>query len=203
MIILELFSGTGSVSNICEKLGHTVVSVDICDKFYKPTHCIDILRWDYTQYDKNHFDIIWASPPCNTFSKMTFLTKNKQQELNDELEFGLPLLRKTQEIIEYFNHKYHFIENPATGRMGNYIDTKPKIVNYCQYGFKIQKRTSIWTNNDKFKPKRCFKKTCQWYGNHPHKIGTTRSGESDKLTKIELKYQIPHDLIKDLLDVDK
>jgi len=199
MRILELFSGTGSVTKICEQLGHTVVSVDICNKFHIPTHCVDILQWDYTQYDRDYFDIIWASPPCNTFSKMTFLTKTKDRQLQDELDFGLPCLRKAQEIIGYFNHKYHFIENPASGRMGNYMDTVPKIVNYCQYGFQIQKRTHIWTNKDNFQPKRCYKKTCRYYGNHPHKIGTTRAGQSSKLRKIELKYRIPGDLIMELL----
>ena len=65
MIILELFSGTKSISKIFEKYNHTVISVDL-DNHFKPTHNVSILDFDYKQY--KHFDYIHASPPCNEYS---------------------------------------------------------------------------------------------------------------------------------------
>ena len=47
MMCLELFAGTGSMGRAFERLGWTVVSVDICAKS-KPTLVVDILQWDYT-----------------------------------------------------------------------------------------------------------------------------------------------------------
>ena len=62
--LLELFSGTGSVGR---QWDGEVVSVDIAGD--EPTHRADILEWDYTFYDPNHFDVVWASPPCTQYSK--------------------------------------------------------------------------------------------------------------------------------------
>ena len=69
--LLELFPGTGSIGKVGKKEGYKVTSVDI-DPKAKPTFCVDILEWDYKQFPRGHFDMIWASPPCNTFSRMVY-----------------------------------------------------------------------------------------------------------------------------------
>ena len=73
MLVLDLFSGTQSVKKVCDDLGYDYVSLDI-DKKSNPTICIDILEWDYkTFFLKGEFkpDIIWASPECKWYSKLT------------------------------------------------------------------------------------------------------------------------------------
>jgi len=65
MRVLELFSGTGSVGKVCKKLEWDVVSVDM---ILPADHRIDIMEFDYKQYPKDHFDIVWASPPCTNYS---------------------------------------------------------------------------------------------------------------------------------------
>ena len=196
MRILELFSGTGSVCKVATKLGYEVISVDISEQFHKPTHLVDLLEWDYTMYSKDSFDMIWASPPCRTFSSMLFLSKTQDEIFKMMEDEGIPLLRKTEEIIEYFKPKYYFIENPANGRMKNYIKyTNPIKVSYCQYGFKYQKNTSIWTNKT-FIPKKCSKKTCKYYGKHRDGIKVTNQTQMAKLMN---KYKIPEELILDLI----
>jgi hypothetical protein len=83
MKVLELFSGTGSVSKVCDELGYEVISVDISNKFSQPTFLCSILDFDYRQYEVGHFDIIWASPPCATFShfQICWIGRGKKREI--------------------------------------------------------------------------------------------------------------------------
>ena len=67
MNVLELFSGTKSVGKICDELGWESISVDM---ILPATHQCDIMDFDYKQYPKDTFDIIWASPPCTEYSAM-------------------------------------------------------------------------------------------------------------------------------------
>ena len=201
MKVLELFSGTGSVSKVCDKLGYEVVSVDISNQFMNPTHQVDILNFNYKQYKPGYFDIIWASPPCRTFSSMKFLTSNKEKILKEILEEGLPPLLRTIKIIDYLKPKYYFIENPANGKMKDYMSSNNIVVSYCQYGYDYQKNTRIWTNKKNIIAKKCCKKNCKFYGNHPNKIGTTRKGSTKKLQKIYNKYSIPSKLIVNCISV--
>jgi site-specific DNA-cytosine methylase len=172
MRVLELFKGTGSIEKAFNSIDKNieVISLDI-DKRFNPTHLCDILEFDYKQYPNNHFDIIWGSPPCNCFSHLRntwigrtfkdgrYVTKELLEE--DIKNIGLPPLYKLQEIINYFKPKYYFIENPATGKMKNYIDDNflyninKYIVSYCKYGFDYKKNTAIWTNLKGFNPKIC------------------------------------------------
>ena len=204
MKTLELFCGTGSVGKISELYGETI-SVDITDKFgYKPTHLESILTWDYKQYPSGYFDLIWASPPCASFSSMLFMKKTKDQIQNLMDTVGLPLLNKALEIIEYFKPTYYCIENPDNGRMKNYMGEYPfKRVSYCQYGYSYRKNTRLWTNID-FEPK-----LCNHTGKHLNSIGSTRINESadgkfklngSKINKIAAKYSIPSPLINDIFN---
>lgn len=209
MKVLELFSGTGSVSKICEELGWECFSVDISDKLYPVNLKIDILNWDYTKLDFKP-DIIWASPPCASFSQILHI--HKHINIKERMEkFGLPLLYKTREIINYFKPKYYFIENPDGGRMKNFITDLPFYrVCYCMYGYDYKKPTRIWTNKKtSFTPKYCNHK-----GKHTTTISHQRRNTlidenlkryipkvmSKKNIKLSQKYSIPPQLIRDLFN---
>ena len=154
MKLLELFSGTKSVGKVAEQLGFEVTSLDMKNA---DINC-DIMNWNYKVYESGYFDVIWASPPCNTFSNMRKCRIGKhgytQQSLqNDINNIGLPLLRRTEEIIDYLKPKYYFIENPQTGRMKEYMDKPYYDVDYCKYSnWGYQKRTRVWTNVMGFSP---------------------------------------------------
>ena len=161
MNVLELFSGTGSVGKCCEQLGWNVVSVDM---ILPATHKVDIMDFDYKQYPKDFFSIVWGSPPCTNYSllkKCWFGRKLKDgsiytKERNDiEQDEGDKLVLKTLEIIDYFNPDYYFIENPQTGNLKNRDIMKDKPyydVDYCMY--------SDWGYRKRSKRNRRFNNVC-------------------------------------------
>jgi site-specific DNA-cytosine methylase len=201
MRILELFSGTGSVGKICKELGYEVISLDLKNA---DINC-NIMDWDYTIFPKNHFDIIWASPPCNSFSCLQYALKTKENMLKHIEETGLPILRKTEEIIDYFSPKYYFIENPQTGLMKNYLHRPYYDVDYCRYSdWGYRKRTRIWTNIVNFNSLLCNKECGNMIkidNKYIHKKNCGRSFYS-KLTgtntSLNERYRIPPLLIKSL-----
>ena len=83
--VLELFSGTGSVGKCCSSLGWEVVSVDM---LLPADHQVDIMEFNYKQYKKDEFDIVWASPPCTEYSKAKSQGKRKIEypNIGDQLD---------------------------------------------------------------------------------------------------------------------
>lgn len=191
MKVLELFSGTGSIGKICKEKNWEVVSLDLKNADINT----DILKWNYKElYKPNDFDIIWASPPCNTFSVLQYALKTRPEIIRNQLENGVPILNKTLEIIDYFKPKYYFIENPDTGMMKNYLTHLPYYtVDYCKYeNWGYRKRTRIWTNVTEFIPKIC-KKDC-------NSMTDIRNKHLKKVDNTKNMYRIPKNLILDLFN---
>ena len=65
MRVLELFSGTGSVGNVCKALGMDVVSLD---RDMPADIRTDIMDWGFSAYEPKSFEFIWASPPCTEYN---------------------------------------------------------------------------------------------------------------------------------------
>lgn len=207
MKVLELFSGTGSVGKICKELGYEVVSLDLKNADIET----DIMEWNYKQqFNTGYFDMIWCSPPCNSFSKLQDAIKTKEEIYKNINDNGLPILKRTLEIIEYFDPKYYFIENPQTGRMKEFINDKPYVdVDYCMYcDWGYRKRTRIWTNksSDDIKPLLCNKKCGNMIKSGNSFIHKSNCGNSDqsrrangKSTTLTERYRIPPKLLLSLL----
>lgn len=203
MRVLELFSGTGSVGKVCKEKDWEVISLDLKNA---DINC-NILDWDYTVYPPGHFDIIWASPPCDTFSTLRRSWIGRKLKVfgdnivtaemldNDMEENGLPILNRTIEIIDYFNPKFYFIENPKTGKMKNYIKLPFYDVDYCRYGLEYKKSTRIWTNSTTFIPR-----VCNCVGKHKESIGGHGTKTCKNISQLNLKYRIPSQLINDLFE---
>lgn len=206
MRLLELFSGTQSVGKVAREMGYQVTSLDLSDADIN----INILEWDYTQYPAGHFDFIWASPPCQFFScaRRSNIGRHgitRESIESDIKEYGLPILRKTEEIIDYFQPTYWCIENPATGKMKDYINNRPYyIVDYCIYGDQARKRTQIWTNITNFTPKLC-NKACGSFDltNNRHICSATGGSKTQKGrgsgSSKNARHAIPQTLITELL----
>ena len=129
MNVLELFSGTRSIGKVCDQLGWTSVSVDM---ILEADHKVDIMEFDYKQYPKDYFDIVWASPPCTEYSAMNYCRPEKIPDIDGSNK----LVMKTLEIIDYFDCQYWFMENPQTGTLKNQLfmkDIPYYDVDYCKY----------------------------------------------------------------------
>jgi site-specific DNA-cytosine methylase len=207
--VLELFSGTGSVSKVCNKLGWESVSVDM---ILPADHKCDIMDFDYKQYPKDYFQIVWGSPPCVNYSKLqeSHLGRNRKgvpftkEMWLKNMEESDKLVLKTFEIIEYFNPDMWFVENPQTGYLKTRDIMKDKSyydVDYCMYSnWGYRKRTRVWTNKKDFIPKLCNKKCGNMVdGRHKATLGGRYLDKDNKVITKTIhrydKYRIPEDLI--------
>lgn len=169
MRVLELFSGTQSISKEFRKAGHETYTVDYNKVFqppkYEPTDlCIDVL--DLTaEMILERFgqpDVIWASPDCSTYSvSAIFHHRIKEESGNlkpksEKAQKSDEVVKHVLELIKELKPKFFFIENPRAGlRKMDFMKDLPRYtITYCQYGDKRMKPTDIWTNhpNPKFKP---------------------------------------------------
>ena len=96
--VLDLFSGTHSIGKCCEEIGWEVVSLD----YELPaTHQIDILEFDYKQYPKDTFQIIWASPDCCYYSVLQNCWLGKKKK--DGIIFTKEILEEYKcKLLEYY-----------------------------------------------------------------------------------------------------
>ena len=51
--VLDLFSGTGSITTAFRRAGHEVDSLDL-DPRFAPTFCTNVLAWDYKARPRGH-----------------------------------------------------------------------------------------------------------------------------------------------------
>lgn len=150
MNTLELFAGSRSFSKVAESLGHKVYTTDNQD-FEAIDQVCDIFDFDINKIPYEP-EIIWASPPCTTFSIASCYhhwNKDKTPK-TDKCLVGIKIVKETINIINKLNPKYWFIENPrGLLRKQDYMQDLPrKTVTYCSYGDMRMKPTDIWTNFD-------------------------------------------------------
>ena len=202
--VLELFSGSGSLTRFCSQMPELfeTVRLDI-DPRTAPDILMSILDWDYTR--ESHFDIIWASPDCREYS----IAHSKTPR---DLGKADMLVRRTLEIIAHFQPKVWFIENPQTGLLKSryFMGGIPfHDVTYCMYGYAYRKATRIWTNVAGFTPLFC-RRDCVSMANGRHLISCEKlkkvhidnlntTAAATRYTPRAIRSMIPQALMKELM----
>ena len=163
MRVLELFAGSRSFSKVAEKFVYETYTTDI-EPFEKIDQVCDIFDFNIDKMldEFGMPDVIWASPPCTTFSVASisthwtgghraYIPKTKKAEL------GIKIVQETDWIIKMLKPKLWYIENPRGLLRKLDVITQDgflrRTVWYCQYGDKRAKPTDIWTNDWEWKPK--------------------------------------------------
>ena len=149
MKVLELFAGSRSFSKVAEEMEMETFTTDI-KQFDKIDYVCDIMDFDVSRVPFRP-DIIWASPPCTYFSVASIghHWHKDHTPKTDQAKLGVQIVQKTLDIIDMFQPKHFFIENPR-GKLRKLDVVKgiPRTtVCYCQYGDTRLKPTDIWTDN--------------------------------------------------------
>ena len=208
MKVLELFAGSCSFSNVAATYGFETYTTDI-KQFGDIDTVSDIFDFDYKNLDFQP-DIIWASPPCTTFSIASCYRHWTAPDGNglrypksDAAEVGLLLLKRTIEIMHYLNPKYYFIENPR-GLMRKMLLVQPfprYTVSYCQYGDTRMKPTDIWTNLE-FDVKMCQNRKPNNICHHekaPRGSQTGTQGLKNNHERSKIPYLLCREIIETIL----
>ena len=211
--VLDLYSGTGSISRTLEKIyGDRVLvtSVDVDPKF-NPTICADMLELDYKSlWAPGEFDAVWASPPCTWYS----VARN---EVPRDFELADKLVMRALEMIEYLRPARWFMENPRGHLrlrpfMQRYASSR-RTVSYCKYSkegdvYMYMKPTDIWSNYGGWEARVCGAASgrCEYVVGNKHPV-TAQRGPSGKagrracgMRTSEGVYKVPEGLISDLFE---
>jgi len=185
MRVLELFSGTASFSKVAkEYFGYEVFTVEI-DSVFEPDLCVDIECLDPKDIPFTP-NIIWASPPCTTYSVASFPAGHRDngRAVSTDAIKADKLVLKTLEIIKHFSPDYWVIENPvALLRKMLFMQDIPRYtVTYCQYGATNMKKTDLFGKLPaSFNPRQCKNgDTCHQEARRGAKTGTQGLDKKDR-----------------------
>ena len=201
MKALELFAGSRSIGKQAEALGFEVFSSDIND-FEGIDYVTDIMNFNVNEVPFIP-DVIWASPPCTTFSVASIghhWFKDYVPKTEKARE-GMRIVQRTQEIIDYYlklnPDLNYYIENPRgmLRKLGILSPSHRKTVTYCQYGDSRMKPTDIWTNNVQWTPRPMCKNGAPCHVSAPRGSSTGTQGLKGNYER----SKIPQELCREVL----
>ena len=204
MRLLELFSGTQSVSRVARRQGWECVSLDI-DPTYSPDLCMSVLDFDEQAYPRDSFDFVWGSPPCESYSNAN-IRYSTDPGHGATMAKADELVRKTKRIMDHFSSAAWVIENPLGSRLwrrevAQELGGRAHKVAYCQFGFKYRKLTRLQASFDLHLP------TCPGSGKCAMMRGTKHleyaqkggGGAEPRNKKTAELHRIPEPMVEEIL----
>lgn len=212
--VLELFSGTGSISKAFERHGHKTFRVDWDERFDADLHIdIEKLTADMIVRQFGYPDVIHLSPDCATFSVAAISKHRRKDEFREGLVPISDYARKcdrvdvnAMRIIRDLQPPLFWIENPRAGmRKADWIQWAPRYtVTYCKYLTKLpleqrrMKPTDLFTNH----PNPDFIPPCK-NGDPCHVKAPRGSTTGTQGRSLLEKYSIPDDLCEHIVKVSE
>jgi hypothetical protein len=201
MKVLDLFAGTRSISKAFIECGHETFSIEL-DKRHEHidwyANIMDVTPEDIIERF-GYPDVIWASPPCTSYSIAGISHHRRKNMETGELEpfskfafLSDELVKHVLYLIDSLIPTYYFIENPRGGlRTMKFMEHLPRYTTaYCQYGDNRQKPTDIWSNH----PSPNFSPVCK-LGSPCHESSPSGSKRGTQgMKSVVDKSRIPHDL---------
>ena len=204
--VLELFAGSRSFTKVAQS-----------PKYEFSTYCTDVENFRNIDQVCNIFDfnlndcikalrgvpdIIWASPPCTTFSVASFghHWHPERKPKTEQAKNGIKIIEKTVQLINFIknlnpNVKY-IIENPrGMLRKLDLIPFERYTVTYCQYGDRRMKPTDIWTNIN-WIPRKMCKNGDLCHVSAPRGSRTGTQGLKNQYERSKVPYQLCNELIE-------
>ena len=203
--LLELFSGTKSVSRVAESLGFETVSLDICPR-HEPTICDDIRNAEVRLraldlWEPGSFDMVWASPDCRAYSKARWCSHDRERDMATSDE----LVQATLDLIAHFQAHW-CIENPHSSRLWGREVARPLLghsvkTSYCAYGYPYRKNTRLASSFLSDLP------SCPGPGKCPAMVGRLHlemaqkggGGYTNKFHTTDELHRIPEGLVREIL----
>jgi hypothetical protein len=207
--VLELFAGTRSISKEFEAKGHSCYTVELDEQHPDISLYADILTVmpEDILRDFGQPDIIWASPPCTSYS-IAAISKHRVAEPNGNLtpksdfaKVSDEMIKHTLYLIQRLRPKYWFIENPRGGlRKMDFMQMLNRdTVTYCQYSDNRMKPTDIWHNH----PAPNFKPMCK-NGDPCHESAPRGSKTGTQgLKNAKERSVIPADLCRHIVEISE
>ena len=151
MNCVDLFAGSLSFTKVAQERGHNTFSTDVLQikrGEYKNQidYVVDFLEFDPKQIPFKNIDVLWASPPCKTFSICAVWKHRRLNEpISEQAVLGDSLVKKTLDLIRILKPKFWFIENPrGLLRKQEYMSgIDRRTIWLCQYGHHLAKPTDI------------------------------------------------------------
>ena len=206
--VLELFAGSRSFTKVAQNMGYKTYTTDI-NNFKDIDQVCDIFDFDVNLAIKSlngKPDIIWASPPCTTFSIASIgyhWTGGKEAYIpkTENCKLGLKIVEKAISIIKELNPQYYYIENPRGVLrkldMAKHLMLR-KDVTYCSYGDSRMKPTDIWTNDFCWIPRNmCWNnnRNCH-HEKAPRGSVTGVQGQANKFERSKVPRELCSEILK-------
>jgi len=203
MKLLELFSGTHTLSDVFKAHGWETYTVD-----WDPSTDADLhtdigklVADDVVELCGGAPDVVWASPDCTTYS-VAAISRHRRKEGDDLVprtdyarqcdQVNIHVMNLLQDLTLKNPALIWFIENPRGAmRKMPWLEGIPRYtVTYCQYGESRQKPTDIWSNHPdpQFKPPCKAGDPCHERAPRGSKTGT--QGIDGRLNRAQLPEQL-------------